>query len=74
MSRLIFLSYYHIDGRVHKHNSVPEDDRSSPLVIGLRTIKAATGNFSDEFKLGEGGFGPVYKVSILGAHYKFSFL
>nr|XP_024935249.2 cysteine-rich receptor-like protein kinase 44 [Ziziphus jujuba var. spinosa] len=31
------------------------------LVIGLRTIKVATGNFSNEYKLGEGGFGPVYK-------------
>ncbi|XP_060672397.1 cysteine-rich receptor-like protein kinase 10 [Ziziphus jujuba] len=35
------------------------------LVIGLRTIKVATENFSNAFKLGEGGFGPVYK-GILG--------
>ncbi|KAF3443735.1 hypothetical protein FNV43_RR13425 [Rhamnella rubrinervis] len=52
------------DGSVHEeNNSVLEDDKSSThsLVTGLRTIKAATGNFSDEFKLGQGGFGPVYK-------------
>ena len=28
----------------------------------LSTILSATNNFSDENKLGEGGFGPVYKV------------
>lgn len=30
--------------------------------IDLATIVAATGNFFDGNKLGEGGFGPVYKV------------
>ena len=28
----------------------------------LRQIKAATKNFDPAYKLGEGGFGPVYKV------------
>ncbi|XP_031486818.1 cysteine-rich receptor-like protein kinase 44 isoform X2 [Nymphaea colorata] len=31
------------------------------LIFELDTIKAATNNFSQEKKLGEGGFGPVYK-------------
>ncbi|OAY79938.1 Cysteine-rich receptor-like protein kinase 25 [Ananas comosus] len=31
------------------------------LLLDLATIKAATNNFSEENKLGEGGFGPVYK-------------
>ena len=31
------------------------------LLIGLNTLKVATRNFSSENKLGEGGFGPVYK-------------
>lgn len=32
------------------------------LSMDLSTLKVATDNFSDAHKLGEGGFGPVYKV------------
>lgn len=35
------------------------------LQYDLNTIEAATDNFSDENKLGEGGFGVVYKVWVL---------
>ncbi|KAJ0983569.1 hypothetical protein J5N97_011824 [Dioscorea zingiberensis] len=31
-------------------------------LFGFSCIKDATDNFSDEYKLGEGGFGPVYKA------------
>lgn len=31
-------------------------------IFNWTTIANATDNFSDENKLGEGGFGPVYKV------------
>ncbi|XP_077243457.1 cysteine-rich receptor-like protein kinase 10 isoform X2 [Tasmannia lanceolata] len=34
---------------------------SESLLFGLATLKAATDNFSGPNKLGEGGFGPVYK-------------
>ncbi|XP_058072824.1 cysteine-rich receptor-like protein kinase 10 [Magnolia sinica] len=37
-----------------------EQTQELPL-IDLVTIQAATNNFSDENKLGQGGFGPVYK-------------
>jgi hypothetical protein len=35
--------------------------------MDLNTIRAATDNFSDSNKLGQGGFGTVYKVSGQGA-------
>jgi hypothetical protein len=35
---------------------------SVSLPYDLSTLRAATDNFSEEKKLGEGGFGPVYKV------------
>ncbi|EOX99157.1 Cysteine-rich RLK 10, putative [Theobroma cacao] len=35
------------------------------LLIGLDTLKDATRNFSDEYKLGQGGFGPVYKGTLV---------
>jgi len=35
----------------------------SPVNYKYNDLKAATRNFNDENKLGEGGFGDVYKVS-----------
>lgn len=43
--------------------STKEDDMELPL-FDLVEIEAATNNFSNEHKLGEGGFGPVYKVKL----------
>ena len=39
-----------------------DDDSGAMLYFNLTTILTATNNFSDVNKLGEGGFGPVYKV------------
>ncbi|KAK0601485.1 hypothetical protein LWI29_024749 [Acer saccharum] len=39
-----------------------EDDMELPI-YDLNTVADATDNFSDKNKLGEGGFGPVYKVT-----------
>lgn len=45
-------------------NCVGEYDISSveSLQFDFGTIETATNNFSDDNKLGEGGFGQVYKV------------
>lgn len=40
------------------------EDLGLPL-LELSTLAHATGNFSVDNQLGEGGFGPVYKVLIL---------
>lgn len=50
-----------------------EDKGMESLLIGLDTLKVATRNFSDENKLGEGGFGPVYKVNLKLASEKYLF-
>ncbi|CAN6359653.1 unnamed protein product [Urochloa humidicola] len=43
-----------------------EEMRSSEsLLYDLSSLRAATNNFSEENKLGEGGFGPVYKGTLL---------
>ncbi|TVU01626.1 hypothetical protein EJB05_52899, partial [Eragrostis curvula] len=45
-----------------RHGADKEMSCSSQLLLyDLSTLRAATDNFSEENKLGEGGFGPVYK-------------
>ena len=41
-----------------------EEDLDLPL-FDFRTISNATSQFAPTNRLGEGGFGPVYKVSLL---------
>ena len=36
-------------------------------MFSLASVSAATANFSTENKLGEGGFGPVYKVDLISS-------
>ena len=43
---------------VQKEDSLNGDLPTIPLTV----IQQSTNNFSESFKLGEGGFGPVYKV------------
>lgn len=43
-----------------------EESDSEFSLYEFDQIADATNNFSDENKLGQGGFGPVYKVLIIG--------
>ncbi|KAL1342748.1 hypothetical protein AAHE18_09G179900 [Arachis hypogaea] len=48
----------------HNHNDTEVDNEIEPidsLQFNFDTIRTATNNFSEENKLGRGGFGPVYK-------------
>ena len=40
-----------------------KNDTDQLPLFSLKSILAATNNFSDTNKVGEGGFGPVYKVT-----------
>ncbi|CAD6342708.1 unnamed protein product [Miscanthus lutarioriparius] len=57
--------YKHVQIVRDGHGAEEEEMRSSePLTYDLSTLRAATDNFSEENKLGEGGFGPVYKGTL----------
>ncbi|PKI72933.1 hypothetical protein CRG98_006633 [Punica granatum] len=56
-------AYFHDDESPSMHD-LEEDGRNTDLpFFDLSTIAAASNNFSFINKLGQGGFGPVYKVS-----------
>ncbi|KDP38653.1 hypothetical protein JCGZ_04006 [Jatropha curcas] len=80
-----FLSYYIKSRKLESKGKLSFGDtavdeyqyQNAPnlQIFKFSEIKAATGNFSCENRLGEGGYGPVYKVNfnksfILGASYK----
>lgn len=53
--------------RLHSENYGGNEDEGEDLELPLfnfKTIADATNDFSINLKLGEGGFGPVYKVII----------
>ncbi|KAL5542724.1 hypothetical protein UlMin_010434 [Ulmus minor] len=64
-SGMLFVSYY-IWRRIKlKANGGGEEDLDLPL-FNLSIITTATENFSENNKLGEGGFGPVYRGKLEG--------
>lgn len=60
---IIFLNLYHASGKRKSFQSKrdEEDELELPL-FDILTIRTATNDFSNENIIGEGGFGPVYKV------------
>ncbi|KMZ66719.1 putative Protein kinase [Zostera marina] len=56
------LLWSHYRKRSNTDNELENEDISSSTTqLSLKTISSATRNFHDENKIGEGGFGPVYK-------------
>ena len=53
------LSIHLMDSSIYGNDN---DNRGEIYYFNLITLLVATNNFSDANKLGEGGFGPVYKV------------
>ncbi|KAK7269915.1 hypothetical protein RIF29_22722 [Crotalaria pallida] len=51
-----------------QNNGAPEDDLGIPL-LSISTLASATSNFSEKNKIGEGGFGPVYKGRLTDGKY-----
>ena len=63
---LILVSLDNLTEKISK--SVHDDlnrNHSILQVFSLQEIKLASNGFSDENKLGEGGYGPVYRVKVL---------
>ncbi|XP_030970765.1 cysteine-rich receptor-like protein kinase 10 [Quercus lobata] len=56
------LSMHLMDNSMHTRD---DDDSGEMHYFDLTTILTATNNFSDVNKLGEGGFGPVYKGKLI---------
>jgi hypothetical protein len=65
----IFISMTMIKGEIEKttRSEEKEEDTHEDFELPIfdqATILRATNNFSFDNKLGEGGFGPVYKVNL----------
>ncbi|TKW26580.1 hypothetical protein SEVIR_3G199400v4 [Setaria viridis] len=54
----------HVPVASNMHSDAEEMRSSESLLYDLSTLRAATDNFSEENKLGEGGFGHVYKGTL----------
>lgn len=54
-------------GKYNQPNDTMDKKMSQVNTFSFESIAMATNNFADENKLGEGGFGPVYKVSFFTA-------
>jgi len=58
------LNFFPVDGPTVTVELHDEISTAESLQFDFRTIRVATDNFSIDNKLGEGGFGSVYKVTL----------
>ena len=61
------------ESRVLVNNTEYGTGQDSPL-FDFNVIETATNNFANENKLGEGGFGPVYKVLLFFPFFSLSLI
>lgn len=71
---LLLIAFYlckrnrkpHMHAQIASFNHADDEEMKSSEfhLYDLSTLRAATNNFSEENKLGEGGFGPVYKGTL----------
>uniref|UniRef100_A0A804KNH6 non-specific serine/threonine protein kinase n=1 Tax=Musa acuminata subsp. malaccensis TaxID=214687 RepID=A0A804KNH6_MUSAM len=54
----------HLHKRIFDNGDQQEIKSAESLLLDLEVIRSATDNFSDANKLGEGGFGPVYRGTL----------
>ncbi|KAI9110298.1 hypothetical protein K1719_018740 [Acacia pycnantha] len=54
---------YMVYGKAKRYEKLGRE-RNEVEIFSFESIVAATNNFSDSYKLGEGGFGPVYKGTL----------
>ena len=62
---MTYFVYYCGSSKIHKDswkNGLEQQEISGLTFFDMNTIRAATNNFNVSNKLGQGGFGPVYKV------------
>lgn len=64
LNRLNYL-FCGVDENQNRESVPVQDDDQYVQLFGMSTISAATSSFSLENKIGEGGFGPVYQVTLL---------
>ncbi|MCL7039219.1 hypothetical protein MKW94_028633 [Papaver nudicaule] len=68
-SMAVWWFCFHKKKKINNNDFVPNADSDIQSAESLRfhfnILSAATNNFSEDNKLGEGGFGPVYKVHIM---------
>eukprot|EP01018_Ginkgo_biloba_P012535 Gb_23402 [translate_table: standard] len=61
-TRLMKVKYFEQNGGIQLQNYIAsKGERESARIFSAEEIKKATSNFSDDMKLGSGGFGAVYK-------------
>jgi len=55
--------HFHCAGHGQVEESTLISQNQPVVMFKMKTLVVATKNFHDDNKLGEGGFGPVYKVT-----------